>query len=62
VQNVTGSKSELPPIFRSGQGRIEPSAIAITDGETNQTILFDEIANKDVQLDFSNSHVILAHG
>jgi hypothetical protein len=62
LADITGSFSQLPPVYPNGQGRIDPSGIIVESDGSKQELAFDDVADKDFELDVSNSHVILALG
>jgi hypothetical protein len=63
--DLAGNRGQLPPIFRSGEGRIDPTGIAIEcKGQTNErkTLDFDKAAKMSFDLDATNCHVLIAYG
>jgi hypothetical protein len=62
--NVAGQAGQLPPIFRSGEGRIDPTSIMIEEGQTEERdfLDFDKVAKTSFDLDVVNCHVLIAYG
>jgi hypothetical protein len=63
--DIAGKVGELPPIFRSGEGRVDPTSITIEcKGQTGEidALDFDKSANMSFDLDVANSHVLIAYG
>jgi hypothetical protein len=55
----------LPSIYRSGEGRTDPSGIVIAlknDPSQTMTLSFDEVADKRYALDVASFHVLIASG
>ena len=62
VRDVSGKFNDLPPVYLSGHGRIDPTGIVVKVNGTKEELPFDSVAEKDFRLDFSASHVIVALG
>jgi hypothetical protein len=64
VGNIAGKAGQLPPIFRSGEGRIDPTSIRIEEGQTEErdVLDFDKVAKTSFDLDVANYHVLVAYG
>jgi hypothetical protein len=63
--DLAGNGGQLPPVFRSGEGRIDPISITIEcKGQTNDinTLDFDKSAKLSFDLDVANCHVLIAYG
>jgi hypothetical protein len=62
VKDVAGSFNALPPIYKSGQGRIDPSGIIVDVNGSLRELPFDANKDKKFRLDFSTSHVVVGTG
>jgi hypothetical protein len=63
--DLAGNGGQLPPIFRSGEGRIDPTSITIEcRGQTNErdALDFDKSVKMSFDLDVTNCHVLIAYG
>jgi hypothetical protein len=62
--DLAGKAGQLPPIFRSGEGRIDPTSIMIEEGQTEErdVLDFDKVAKTSFDLDVVNCHVLIAYG
>jgi hypothetical protein len=63
--DLAGKGGHFPPIFRSGEGRIDPTSITIeSKGKTKErgTLDFDKSAKMSFDLDVVNCHVLIAYG
>jgi hypothetical protein len=63
--DLAGKAGEIPPIFRSGEGRTDPTSIAIEckeETEERDTLDFDKSAKMFFDLDVANCHVLIAYG
>jgi hypothetical protein len=62
-KDVVGSFGSLPPIYREGEGRIDPAAIVVqTLGGVKKELPFDLVEKKLYVMDFSRTHVMAAIG
>ena len=64
VSDVVGSFRALPPVYTSGNGRVDPTGIVVNVNGTAIELPFDAVKDEDenVRLDYSASHVIVACG
>jgi hypothetical protein len=62
VSDVVGSFRALPPVYTSGNGRVDPTGIDVDGNGSMNVLLFDEVKDKNMLLDFSATHVIVALG
>jgi hypothetical protein len=62
VKDVAGSFNALPPIYQSGQGRIDPFEIVVDVNGSLRKLPFDANKDKKFRLDFSSSHVVVGTG
>jgi hypothetical protein len=63
IRAVAGSFTNLPPVYRDGEGRVDPTDIIVEDKEQKTTELpFEEVKKVGYELDFSASHVFVALG
>lgn len=62
IKDVTGSFNKLPPVYRQGEGRAEPTGIMVDVKGTSKKLIYDDVKEQTFRLDFSKSHVIVALG
>jgi hypothetical protein len=62
-KELCGSFDQLPPIYQEGKGRLEPSQIDVeVNGSSRELLPFDHVADKNFEMDVTNSHVVVAIG
>lgn len=59
---LVGNFEDLPPLYRTGEGQNGPNSVLLKTAGGLKEVSIDQIAGKELELDFSGCHVVVALG
>lgn len=69
VDDIAGRFYDLPPIYPSGRGRIDPSSVVFETSSSRghevpqmELVPFDEVVKQEYRLNVTDSHILVAAG